>query len=87
MNCVRISHDLCKASSLVPGTRQELSHSQLEVADASIKASIDNVTGGKGLWLQQMWQRLSLLFVCSDAPFIMVMDYFKFKVHSTYKEK
>ena len=26
-------------------------------------------------------------FVCSDAPFIMVMDYFTFKVHSTDKEK
>ena len=26
-------------------------------------------------------------FICSDAPFIMVMDYFTFKVHSTDKEK
>lgn len=86
MNCVRMSRNLRKASSLVPGTRQELSHGQLEVAGASAKERGDNVPRREGaVAATDVTETFSPL--CSDAPFIMVMDSFTFKVHSTDKEK
>lgn len=81
-----MSHNLFKASSLVPGTRQELSHGQLEVAGASAKERGDNVPRREGaVAATDVTEALSSL--CSDALFIMVMDYFTFKVHSTDEEK
>lgn len=64
MNCVRISHSLCKASSKTPCSGQELRHSQLEKRGG-------DVTGGRGHDRSRCGR--DVCFVCSDALFIMVI--------------
>lgn len=56
------------------------------MAGASAKERGDNVPRREGaLAATDVTETFSSL--CSDAPFIMVMDYFTFKVHSADIEK
>lgn len=66
--------------------RKDLSPGQLEVVNKNTKKSCDNLTRREGdVVAADVAETFSSL--CSNAPFIMVMDYFKFKVHFTDKEK